>query len=512
MKDILRQERGVSLISLAAAIIIIGIITTMLLYSISDTNDIDKLTKMYTDIDNLGDKISNYYSIYGKIPAISNSKLSGATSVINALTSTDDNPVGANDTGDFLVIDLQAIENLTLNYGKDYEKLKEQDLTGNIGDLRDLYVINENSHNIFYLKGISVKNGNKTDTYYTNQDRDTEKVDIRYVDGIKIYDGYNYVSGNKASGIVIGLKGDESSTATQYTWINVDREINSISDLETTIVINASKQDEFIESVNGYKGYYKNSSNEVLYFSIDDSSAWSVEYDEEGRYTDKSGNTAYIPKGFQVSRLASMNTIDKGLVIRNASNTNEKYVWIDVPEQALQDANGNIAVTLEEVENNLLRYVSGYRQEGYLDEYYEGCGITVDPEAGGNPEKTYNDLKNKLYQSIKDKGGFWVSTDKSSDQKSCALAYQSNISNINGRTKCLLFGIQWDLMCRFLDETDLNNIKNLVGDGEMTLESTSTNSKTSASGNLAVKRGTTKIDDRNTINYDQSAYYRTTIF
>lgn len=512
MKDILRQERGVSLISLAAVIIVIGIITTMLLYSISDTEDINKLTKLYTDIDNLGDKISNYYSVYGNIPAIPVSQLSGATEVMNSLIGKDDDPIGKNDFGDYLVIDLEAIENLTLNYGEDYEKLKEQNLTGNIGELRDLYVINENSHNIFYLKGITVKNGNENSTYYTNQDKDNEKLDIRYVDGVKIYDGYNYISGDKESGIVIGLKGDEAATSTQYTWINVNKEIQSISDLGTTVVIDASKQSEFIESVNGYKGYYKNSSNGVLYFPIDDSSAWSVEYTEEGTYADENGDTAYIPKGFQVSRLASMNTIKNGLVIRNASNTSQKYVWIDVPEQAIQNANGNIAGTLEEVENNLLRYVNGYRQEGFLDEYYEGCGITIDPQAGGNPDKTYNDLKNKMYQSIKDKGGFWVSKEKSSNQITCANAYQASISNINGRTRCLLFGIQWDLMCRFLDETDSTNIKNLLGNGEITFESTSDNSKTTSAGNKTVIRGTTNIEDRNTINYDQSAYYRTTIF
>lgn len=504
MKKLLKQERGVSLISLSVAIIIIGIITTMLLYSITDTNDIDKLTKLYTDIDNLSDKISNYYTVHGKIPAKPISVLSGANAVM-----TGNQSVGENDTGDFLVIDLKAIDNLTLNYGKDFEQFKDLATTGNsIGDKRDLYVINENSHNIFYLNGITLKDGK---TYYTNLDKDTEKVDLRYVDGIKIYDGYNYVSGNKQSGIIIGLKGSETVTSTQYTWINVENKIQSISDLTGITVVldnNTQTESEFVESVNGYKGFYKNSSNNVLYLNVDGANAWSAQYDEEGTYRDKNGDTAYIPKGFRVSRLESMNTIKTGLVIKNDSN--QKFVWIGVSKEAMQDAQGRIAGTLEELENDLFRYTNSYRVEGYMDTYYEGC-------IGATKKNEYNGMKNKMYQSIKDKGGFWVGLNKMTENKNCYDAYTQVYSEANGRTKSLMFGIQWDLMCMFLEENDITILNDLGanGNGELTLESISENSETSAtagSGNKTVIRGKTATESRNQIPYNQASYFRTTIF
>ena len=44
MKNLLKQEKGVSLISLAAAIIILGIITSILVYSAKDTKHVEALT------------------------------------------------------------------------------------------------------------------------------------------------------------------------------------------------------------------------------------------------------------------------------------------------------------------------------------------------------------------------------------------------------------------------------------------------------------------------------------
>lgn len=395
MKDILGQERGVSLISLAAVIIVIGIITTMILWSNSGTTDIEKTYK-----------------------------------------------------------------------------------DGNI---------------------------------YTNQDIDTEKVNLRYVDGVRIYDGYNYVSGNKKSGIIIGIKGDEENLNTQYKWTVVEKKIANISELGS-INIGSSKVEEFIRSVNEYQGYYVNSSDDVLYFLVDenDEDAWSAQYEEEATYVDKDGNKAYIPKGFKVSKISSMNTVEKGLVIKN-SETGIQYVWIDVPKKALQDSLGNTLDTVEEIENNLKSYAASYREDRYSDTYYEGC-------IGGNKQEEYNNLKNEMYQSIKDNGGFWISRNEV-EESSCYNAYgKASAIEIEGRTSCLMFGIQWDLMCEFLkseDTTegkDILNIKDLVGNGEITLESILTNSQYTDSGNKTVLRGRVSLNDRDTISWNQSASYRTTIF
>lgn len=167
----IKKERGITLISLSIAVIIILTITGMIIYSAKDSIYIKNLTNMQNDIANLRDKVSLYYSEYGDIPAkteypdVSNLQSAGV--------------LGVNDTGKFLILELENLEGLTLNYGEDYEKYKVNDYT-NLTDLTDIYIINENSHNIFYVEGIRVKENDETKMYYTDYtEGDTEKVDVK---------------------------------------------------------------------------------------------------------------------------------------------------------------------------------------------------------------------------------------------------------------------------------------------------------------------------------------------
>lgn len=89
------------------------------------------------------------------------------------------------------------------------------------------------------------------------------------------------------------------------------------------------KKQEFLESANAYEGYYQgngtNNANQVIYLSLNEEneSSWSPVYENDGTYVDEDGKTAYIPQGFKVSKLPTMNKISKGLVIKDSSG-NEK--------------------------------------------------------------------------------------------------------------------------------------------------------------------------------------------
>lgn len=473
MKNILRQEKGVSLITLAAAIIVIGIVTSLLLYNMRDTTDITNLTSMYTDIDNLTNKVVNYYSTYGQIPALRK------TGIDTKINSWSDSPIGVNDTGDFLVLDLSALDNLTLNYGQDFETVNNSSVT-DIGSYTNLYVINENSHNIFYLKGVRVEGK----MYYTNKDKDTEKVNLRYIDGIHIPDGYTYKSGSLDTEIII-----QNDNEKEYKWADVANKKYTITESDGVIKANGTtltvdNNDAFMQSVEQYGGFFLSGDNTVLYDAVDETanSAWSLTYDTETLYTDKNGDKAYIPSGFKVSKLVSLNTINKGLVIKNGQ-TNDEYVWIPVPEDVLKDA-----ATLGEIETALKDYTADYREDGYEDTWYNGCGLE---------EAQYNELRNNMYKSIKKYGGFYigryeagisgkivdgerVENPKTSgnagftaeqieednglpySQKdkyiynwvTCSQA-QGLAAAVDGgnKTTSLMFGIQWDLVCKFIEET-----------------------------------------------------------
>ena len=60
------------------------------------------------------------------------------------------------------------------------------------------YIINENSHNIFYVNGVTVTNNDTTTTYYTDYtEPDETTVDLRYIEGILIPDNYYYIGKTK---------------------------------------------------------------------------------------------------------------------------------------------------------------------------------------------------------------------------------------------------------------------------------------------------------------------------
>ena len=162
-------DKGITLISLSIAVIIVLIITGMILYSATDSIYIKNLTNMQNDIANLRDKVSLYYSEHGDIPV--KTEYEDVSNLENAKV------LGANDTGKFFIIELEKLEGLTLNYGRDYEKYKTNNYTYS-PNLTDIYIINKESHNIFYVQGIEVIEHDSIQIYYTDSKPDTEEVKL----------------------------------------------------------------------------------------------------------------------------------------------------------------------------------------------------------------------------------------------------------------------------------------------------------------------------------------------
>lgn len=159
IKKIIKNTRGITLTALIISISVIMILSGIILHNTSENLKIQKLKKLQSDIQTLREKISSYYMEFEDIPAKGEYT---NTSYINSISIVD--------TGEFLVIDLSAMQNLTLNYGRDYEKIKKDVDFINSGkisnpeDYTDLYIINSVSHNIFYVKGVTID----AQTYYTD--------------------------------------------------------------------------------------------------------------------------------------------------------------------------------------------------------------------------------------------------------------------------------------------------------------------------------------------------------
>ena len=164
----MKSEKGVTLVALTITVIILLIVSSILIYNANDNIYIKRLTSMYNDVSNLRDKVASYYKEYGTIPA------KVEYTAVSHLQSA--GVIGANDGEKFYVLDLDKLDGITLNFGKDYEKVKKQEYV-DINQLKDLYIINEKSHNIFYSEGIQVKDNDTIKTIYTD-DENIDKVEV----------------------------------------------------------------------------------------------------------------------------------------------------------------------------------------------------------------------------------------------------------------------------------------------------------------------------------------------
>lgn len=456
MNNKLKNSKGITLVTLIVTIIVLLIVSNVTIYSVKNNLGIEKLKNMQNDIENLSDKISAYYNQYGTLPIID-----GEYTNINEIETAEliDKNV---DKGNFYIIDLSALENLTLTYGKDFKNIKN---TSDKNTLKDIYIINETSHNIFYVKGIK-SDGEMYYTNYTADQVDKEAVDIKYIDNIKVPDRYTYVG--KTENNEIQIKDNEGNI---YIWTNVNEIITSVPE---GININTNETEKFINSVNAYKGYYKNN-NSVVYIPLDEK--WSTKGDGEFKYKDKTGKTITIPSGFCVSQVKGEDEISKGLVIKN-NNTDDRYVWVEVPKTIYNTAQSE--KDYENIEKDMQRYAKDYRVNNYSDNWYNGCGIEDSTE--------YLNLKNQMLGSVYEKGGFWISqyeigadkivmsndNTRNPESKSnkypynyvtCAQAQQlATAMDSKDLTSSLLFGIQWDLTLKFIEENEKVTKNQIVAD------------------------------------------------
>ena len=330
MKNIMSQNKGITMISVTIIVIVILILTGVLIYDARDSLKVTKLQSMQSDIQNLRDKINNYYAQYGQIPA--RIKYTNTDNIGKIMTTGVISP--KIDTGDFYIIELSSLENLTLNYGEDYKNITNATTESEASQYEDIYIINETSQNIFYVEGIQV-DGEWFYTDYTSEDVDTVAVNLRYFDGVKIPDGYIYNSGTSKEDLSIK---NESDTTKIYNWVITDEDITEIP---ADVQIEETEQANFIESANLFNGYYKSSTDNTVIYIVNEEK-WSMTYDKNGKFKDKNGDVATIPAGFQVSETLGMNTIQEGLVIQDEEGN--QFVWIpvdDINDIAKETSNEN---------------------------------------------------------------------------------------------------------------------------------------------------------------------------
>ena len=179
----------------------------------------------------------------------------------------------------------------------------------------------------------------------------------------------------------------------------------------------------------------------------------------------------YLPTGSTIIN----DDLDTGVIIKD-SNNNE-WVWIEVPKSIYTNTSyneGTVPISSEDyekIESVMQNYASAYRESGYTDTFYSTAlnGFTNRTE--------YNNWKNSMLKSVYENGGFYigryeVGTDSARVSASDTLTkvliqrdkYPYNFVtsrqaqtlakqlSIGGKQSSLMFGIQWDLVLKFIEE------------------------------------------------------------
>ncbi len=168
------------------------------------------------------------------------------------------------------------------------------------------------------------------------------------------------------------------------------------------------------------------------------------------------------------------NTNAKTGIVMIDSNQNE-WVWIEVPATVFASATSS--TDYDNIKADLIAYASDYRSSSYTDTWYNGCGLE---------QEEYITKYQIMLSSIYTNKGFYIgryeagiagsdentslarysrteitsSSPKAVSKKDmipynwvyCSDAQQlANEMSTGNKTSSLLFGIQWDLACKFLE-------------------------------------------------------------
>lgn len=176
----MKSQKGITLIALIITVVVLIILTFTVTINIDKYDNQNKKSNFETDIRMLKEEIDQYYAREKKLPIIN--KYSNSSLIPNEVKNVNDND-------NYYVIDLDEINleqfSVEISYGRDYDIIKEKAIEEEITDLLDVYIINEQSHTIYYPKGIEY-NGQihyTTVQEYTNIDDNI----IKYLQENKIY-------------------------------------------------------------------------------------------------------------------------------------------------------------------------------------------------------------------------------------------------------------------------------------------------------------------------------------
>lgn len=205
----LDNQSGITMISLVITIVLMLIIASTSVYTSINRFEINNYKKMKNDIELLSEKVSNYYLKYSALPIERDTENNPIEYTYTALEFEKNKK----DNENYYILDLQAMGGLSLNYGEEGYK--------NLNSSEDVYIINEQSCTIYYVKGIEMDDV----VYYTIQNGKSTLNDIipPSKPQIKVVTGESVGNNTYTSNVVIEIvPGKDSSSDIKKTTYSIN--------------------------------------------------------------------------------------------------------------------------------------------------------------------------------------------------------------------------------------------------------------------------------------------------
>ena len=427
------KELGITLVTLMVAVCILIIISSILIYNARTGIRLRNLKMMYNDIELLSDKVNSYYTKYGALPA----EIEYEGNIY-----FEQQP---NDNDIYYVVDLNALDGISLNYGHDFKNITSDDDTL---AYNDIYIINEESHHIYYARGIEMDE----DVYYTNDEDDSvsikpvisinltlthenKKLNANELPNVKevtnenvpIPQGFYYVGGTKNEGVVISdVEGDDldnSKQGNQFVWIPVNQnqklmlEVRSNEKIKEIIITRPDNTQQTITTnEKTYNGEIEMTRNGIYEVEVKTETSSKTENKRISSLYAQDVKILTLTLAEQLRIFASeeYNTVSEFLTAKNANSIEEflNSVGYDSISQYMTDKQIYIEELKEDYEKSLqseMLNLIDYNQNPesvnkyggyYIGRYEAGDGTTTSQRIYSSPDTNTLVSKKGAYSYI----------------------------------------------------------------------------------------------------------------
>ncbi len=209
----------------------------------------------------------------------------------------------------------------------------------------------------------------------------------------------------------------------------------------------------------------------------------------EGGLPTGTGTTPYLPDESKFEKVEGTD-LNTGLVIKE-KKTGSEYVWVEVPRTTAVYPEEKLNITeftdeeYKNIETYLHTYTNEYRKGTSYNDVYD-----VDSTAGWfTDEAEYNTAKKKMLKSVYQNGGFWVGRYEAGIEENRTAEGEATTIPLSKEnlypytyvtrtqakvlaeqvesgsyTSSLMFGVQWDLVLKYIELKNPSQKSNLLTD------------------------------------------------